>query len=160
MTRLFPTAVFAVSLAIASPLPAQSLQAAYDAATTGDWAVVYANVQPLAEQGNAEAQLFMSSLYGDGSHVQRDQVEAARWTRLSAVQGYADAQYAMGSRYLHGSGLPQDDVLAHIWFELATLNGNVWAAGNPDRAQLTSAQLADAQNRINTCVSTNYQTCE
>lgn len=160
MTKFLPATVFAIAVTVINPVSAQSLQAADDASETGDWATVYANVQPWAVQGNAEAQAWLGTLYRDGSHVERDAVEGARWTRLSAMQGYADAQYAMGDIYALGIGVPQDDVLAHIWLEVATLNGNVWAAGNPNRAHLTSAQLADAQVRINTCVTSNYQNCQ
>lgn len=160
MTKFLSAVVFAAAVAVISPVSAQSIQAADDASRTGDWATVYTNIQPLAAQGNAEAQAWLGSLYRDGHHVARDAVEGARWARLSAMQGNADAQYTMGDLYARGDGVPQDDVLAHIWLELATRNGNVWAAGNPNRARLTSAQIADAQVRINTCVSSNYQNCQ
>lgn len=160
MNKFLSVAVFAAAVAVISPVSSQSIQAADAASRTGDWATVYANIQPLAAQGNAEAQAWLGSLYRDGHHVGRDAVEGARWTRLSAMQGYAESQYAMGDIYALGVGVPQDDMLAHIWLELATLNGNVWAAGNPNRARLTSAQLADAQIRINTCVTSHYQNCQ
>ena len=51
---------------------------------------------PLAEQGNALAQLVIGSMYELGKGVQQDYSEAAKWYKLSAEQGNAGAQNLLG----------------------------------------------------------------
>ena len=45
----------------------------------------------LAEQGDAESQLKLGSMYSRGKGVPQDYGEAVRWYRKSAEQGYAKA---------------------------------------------------------------------
>ena len=65
-----------------------------------------------AEQGNAQAQLFVGVMSQDAS-------ESAKWTRLAADQGNAEAQLFLGTLYDSGSGVPQDDAEAVKWIRLA-----------------------------------------
>jgi len=46
-----------------------------------------------AEQGLAEAQNNLGSMYSKGQGVPQDYQEAVKWFRLSAEQGYAQAQF-------------------------------------------------------------------
>ena len=55
-----------------------------------------------AEQGAAEAQYNLGSMYADGRGVPKDEAEAARWYRLAADQGDASAQFMLA-----GAGRPQ-----------------------------------------------------
>ena len=45
-----------------------------------------------AEQGNADAQVSLGSVYLTGQGVQQDSVEAIAWFRRAAEQGHADGQ--------------------------------------------------------------------
>ena len=72
-----------------------------------------------AEQGNAEAQFMVASLYADGTVLEQDLVEAAEWYRRSAEQGFAQSFIPLAQAYLAGEGVPQDFVSAHLWFNIA-----------------------------------------
>ena len=117
--------------------------AAYD---RQDYAAALQLCRPLAEKGDARAQLSLGGMYYNGQGVQQDYVEAARWTRKGAEQGYAPAQADLGVMYWNGQGVPQDVVLAYMWLSLA-------AAQEPDAveerdvaaSQMTRDEIAEAQ---------------
>ena len=76
-----------------------------------DYAVAVQLCRPLAEKGDARAQLSLGGMYYNGQGVQQDYAEAAKWTRKAAEQGYAPAQADLGVLYWNGRGVPQDVVL-------------------------------------------------
>jgi hypothetical protein len=78
----------------------------------------------LAEQGDAEAQLEIGSMYSLGWGVPQDFAEAAKWFRLSAEQGNAAAQGDLAYCYQKGKGVPQDYVEAAKWFRLSAEQGD------------------------------------
>jgi TPR repeat protein len=83
-----------------------------------------------------------------GQGVRRNNVEAAKWFRLSANQGYAEAQRSLALLYATGQGVPQDYVLAHMWLNLSAAQGNEPAAYERDslaEQHMTPAQIAEAQ---------------
>ena len=85
----------------------------------GEYATAYRLLRPLAEQGDALAQLDVSILFYGGLGVPQDYAEAVKWCRKAADQGQPNAQAALGSSYEEGKGVPRDYVLAHMWFNLA-----------------------------------------
>ena len=102
----------------------QKGKAAYDA---GKYAEALRVFKPLAEQGNADAQLYLAGMYARGESVPQDEKEAARWVRLAAEKGNADAQWQQGYRYETGDGVPQDYKEALKWFRLAAEQGHAGA---------------------------------
>ena len=78
-----------------------------------------ADLQGLAEQGNAAAQFNLGVMYADGAGVTEDDEEAVRWFRPAAEQGSASAQFALGDMYARGAGVAQDTVIAYMWLSLA-----------------------------------------
>jgi len=75
-----------------------------------------------AQQGNAEAQTFVASLYVRGQGVAKDYDEAARLLRRAAEQGLASAQYQLSLPYLEGRGV-KDDAEAVLWNRKAAEQG-------------------------------------
>jgi len=61
-----------------------------------------------AEQGDAEAQYLLGSMYHDGDGVPQDYKEAVRWYTKSAEQWHEMAQYNLGVMYYKGNGVPRD----------------------------------------------------
>src|SRR6516164_1936864 len=61
---------------------------------------------PLAEGGNADAQVLLGRMYMMGQGVNQDRDRAMKWFKSAAAQGNAEAQFFIGSMYL----LPQQDV--------------------------------------------------
>jgi TPR repeat protein len=81
-----------------------------------DYASALREFKPLAQQGNAEAQLRLSWLYANGQGVPQDYKTAVKWYRLAAKQGNAPAQYNLGLMYSKGRGVVQDDKTAVKWY--------------------------------------------
>lgn len=94
---------------------------AYD---RGDYATALRELRPLAEQGNAAAQLSLGVMYATGRGVPQDYTEALRWYRLAVKQGKAEAPSLMGVQYEKGQGMPQEYVCAYT-FAAAKNKSNV-----------------------------------
>ena len=108
--------------AVAGPL--EDGEAAYQ---REDYATAYRLLRPLADQGNAEAQDMLGTMYVVGEGVPKDYSEAVKWYRRAADQGNADAQSHLGLMYHNGLGVPQDYVEAMKWCRLAADQGNAEA---------------------------------
>ena len=78
---------------------AQDLETGYSAYNDGNYSLALENFVPLAESGDAAAQLELGVMYNFGQGVLQDDTEAVRWHRLSAEQGHARAQYYLGLMY-------------------------------------------------------------
>jgi len=87
-------------------------------------------LRPLAEQRNAEAQIYLGLLYAKGQGVPQDYAEAARWYRKAAEQGDALGQYNLGFMYQRGQGVPQDYAEAARWYRKAAEQGQANAQYN------------------------------
>lgn len=118
----------------------------------GDYATAWKLWRPLAERGNASAQVFLGGLFESGHGVEMNPSEAARWYGLAALQGDANGQFFLGRMYDEGKGLPQDSVLAYKWFDLACAHYSV----EPERtiacsyrarlaSTMTPEQIAEGQ---------------
>jgi TPR repeat protein len=111
---------------------AQDFVAGLPAFYSGDYATALREWTPLAEQGDALAQVILGLMYNNGEGVPQDHAEALRWYRLAAAQGYAEAQVDLGLMHDLGRGVPQDDAEALRWYRLAAAQGNA-------KAQLTTS---------------------
>ena len=83
----------------------------------------------LANQGNAEAQYKLASMYYDGTGVWRgpNLEEAARWFKLAAENGLPKAQNKLGDLYsnvVEMTGVAHDDKEAVRWYKLAVAKGH------------------------------------
>ena len=93
------------------------------------------SLKVLAEKGDQVAQYNLGVMYRDHpesktlSHVLKDDAEAAKWFRKSALQGYAEAQYALGQKYAYGVGKDEKEEAAK-WFRKAAEQGFVGAQKN------------------------------
>ena len=76
-----------------------------------------------AEQGLADAQHNLASMYAGGEGVPRDREVAVGWFLLAADQGHAPSQYRIGLMFAEGQGLPEDDEEAVLWYNLAAEQG-------------------------------------
>ncbi len=86
-----------------------------------DYATALKELTPLADQGNAEAQLILGKIYMKGQGVLKDPDQAIKWFKASATQGNADAQFFLGSIYV----LPRKDIVEGVkWLRLSAEQGN------------------------------------
>lgn len=125
------TSVLTIVLSSAfSPLAAQNFDKGLKAYDAGDYDTAQKEWEPLAEQGNIEAQYNLGFMYHKGQGLIQDKAEAVKWYRLAAAQAYSYAQLNLGAMYRNGTGLPQDFVEAANWFRLAAEQGNPIAQDN------------------------------
>jgi TPR repeat protein len=104
MKRLILTAVLLLATGVwAGPL--EDASAAY---ARGDYAAELRITRPLAAKGEAWAQGFLGSSYGNGHGVIQDYAEAAKWYKLAVAQGNANALHNLGWMYYNGQGVLQD----------------------------------------------------
>jgi TPR repeat protein len=79
--------------------------------------------RPLAEGGNAEAQLFLGHAFARGRGVDPDPRQSFAWYLEAARQGLPEAQYQVGLKYEVGDGVPVDAAEAEYWYQRATSGG-------------------------------------
>ena len=83
-----------------------------------------------AEEGDAEAQLFLGVCYHNGHGVAQSDEQAVFWFRKAAEQGNATAQLFLALCYEAGRGGPQSDEQAVFWFKKAAEQGDAEAQFN------------------------------
>ena len=81
------------------------------------------------EQGDAEAQYELGTIYFKGIGIEKNSAEAWKWikaafTWIAAEKGHIDAQYQLGYLYEKGFGITQDTNLAILWYNKAAKNNH------------------------------------
>ncbi|HHF5802937.1 TPA: tetratricopeptide repeat protein [Haemophilus influenzae] len=123
-TALFGASVFSFQSTAWADTLEQQFQQGSEATTRGDYQTTFKFLLPLAEQGNAQAQLMLGNMYANGLGVKQDDVEAVKWYRKAAEQGVANAQAILGFLYFLGKrGVQVNKSLAKEWFGKACDNG-------------------------------------
>jgi len=84
-------AAFAIWAVLATPVAAQKIDAGQAAYEAGDYATALENFQPLAEQGNAVAQVTLGFMYANGQGVPQDIVLAHMWFNIASANGSENA---------------------------------------------------------------------
>ncbi|MGA9527725.1 MAG: tetratricopeptide repeat protein [Terriglobales bacterium] len=79
----------------------------------------------LAEQGDAEAQWRLGTLYRNGDGVRQSDTDANDWFRRAAEQRYVPAMSSLGSQYWAGRGVSQDYNKAYFWYDVALAQGDL-----------------------------------
>jgi len=99
------------------------LQKGVNAFNEGDYETALTECQPLAEEGNIEAQFCVGRLYANGFGVAMDDALALKWYGLAAAGGHAEAQYNLGVMHANGWGVQMNDVPAAGFYLLAAEQG-------------------------------------
>lgn len=120
----------------ASPLPARQVKA-------------FADLEKLADQGDADAQWQLGVRYHNGEEVPRDDAEAVAWFFRAAEQGHALAQATLGAYYWAGRGVPQDLSKAYFWSTLALAQGDENSRSRLEglASQMTKSQVSSARQQ-------------
>jgi|GEM_PF-1024363 len=85
---------------------------------------VFAQFLALAQEGNAEAQEAVGSMYITQQGVAFDRCEATYWQDKAARAGRTKAQASLGYSYANGDGVIRDFDLAYLWLMTAAKNGD------------------------------------
>lgn len=101
-----------------------------DAAMREDFVEAARLFKRAAEQGHAEAQLYLGLLYKEGKGLPKNDNKSANSFRKAAEQGSAEAQFNLGLMYYMGRDLPQDYAESVKWYRLAAKQGNAYAQAN------------------------------
>ena len=94
----------------------------------GDYGPALSEFQPLAAQGEPQAQFYLGVSYQKGWGVIADPTKAAQWYRRAADQGFTKAQHNLALLFLRGEGVAADAAQARAWFERAAQQGDMRAA--------------------------------
>ncbi len=127
-------AVGLVCLLLATAIPVErgfaqtgGFEAGFSAYAAGDYATAFAEWEPLARAGDAEAEHGLGLLYQSGRGVERNLVRAAAWFRRAASSGMARAQAELGDMYARGDGMARNMTWAVNWWRKAADQGNTRA---------------------------------
>lgn len=77
-----------------------------------------------ANDGDADAQGALGSMYGRGIYVDLDYDKSFYWWKKAAENGVANAQGKIGALYALGCGVAQNYELAYYWTRKAVENGS------------------------------------
>ncbi len=101
-----------------------SFQAGEDAYVNNDYQTAFQQWEPLARQGNKEAQNMLGYMYRNAQGLPQNFEKARYWYQQAADQGYDRAQNNLGVMHRLGLGGPQDYEEAFHWFHRAAEQGN------------------------------------
>jgi uncharacterized protein len=99
----FTLALFALPGGAVAGLPE-----ALKALIAGDYATADKELRPIAEGGDARAQVFLARMYRDARNPERNPTEALAWFRRAADAGSAEARYWIGVMQAVGDGTEKD----------------------------------------------------
>ena len=98
----------------------EQAMAAYNA---GNYKQAFHLLQPLAQQGDAEAQNNLGAMYNNGQGVVQSYQQAMAWYQKAANQGSAAAQFNLGVMHEKGRGVAQNYQQAMMWYQKAANQG-------------------------------------
>ncbi len=102
---------------------AESFEEGKEAYQAKDYNRALEILEPLAEQGNSQAQVTLGIMYDNGHGVPLDQSEAIKWYIKAAKQGVPVVQHDVGVKYFQGQGVKQDYEQAAYWWEQSASAG-------------------------------------
>lgn len=121
MTKyLIPLFLFLVFSINAS---AASFEEGREAYFSKDYEKALSILKPLAEKGNAKAQVTLGTMYDFGHGVEKDVLTAVDWYEKAAAQGNSLVQHDLGVKYFRGMGIAQNYEKAAAWWRMAADNG-------------------------------------
>lgn len=88
-----------------------------------DYARALREFLPLADDGNARAQMYLGGMYLFGFSVPRSPATAFKWYQQAAHQGLPWAQYNLASLYYAGKGTDKSREKALQWYRKAARQG-------------------------------------
>ncbi len=99
---------------------------------------------------------------GMAAYNRGDYMPAVRLFRPLAEAGNPKAQSVIGVMYRKGEGVARSSARAFMWFSLAAARGDTRAKTELHEVSrdMTPAEIAQAQDMMQTCEASNYRQCE
>ncbi len=123
------TLLLGLALGLASPAARSDLPSALKALAGGNFAEAVVQLRPLAEGGNAVAQVALGQVLRNPANPQRDSAEALEWFTKAAEQEHADGLFWLGVMHRLGEAVPKDSDQALQLWQKAAEAGSVAAQG-------------------------------
>ena len=101
-----------------------NFQRGVEAFQQGNYAAALADLEPVAEAGNPEAQFRLAEMYANGLGVAQNDMVAVQWYERAAEQDLAAAQLELAELHAAGRGVAASDAMAAKWYEAAAGQGN------------------------------------
>ncbi len=117
--------VLAISLLISIPANSGPIEDGFIAFKQGDKELAYKHWLPLAIQGDARSQFFLSMLYENWTGGAEDRKNAKRWLTASANNGFVPAIFNLGNNYHQGRYGAINNKMAEYWWTQAAVQGFV-----------------------------------
>lgn len=129
---LFLLSALSIGVFAKTPVDSEStaFRSAIEAYQEKRFQAAFELLEPLAKQGNRDAQYNLAVLYQDGLGVLPDDERAFYWYRESAKQGLAEAQFVTAWLYSQGKGVVQDYEQAVFWYQKAANQNHIEAQNN------------------------------
>jgi hypothetical protein len=110
------------------------------------------DLSKMAEQGDAEAQWRLGTLYRSGDGVTKSDTEAVDWFHRAAEQKFVPALTALGYQYGAGLGVKQDYNKSYFWYDVALASGDENAEANLEKLtnELTQDEVATIHQQAKT----------
>jgi hypothetical protein len=121
---------------------AESFEAGFEAFKEGQYGIAIEQWQPLAEDGDARAQLGLARIYADPSRGDERFAEAVALYKRAASAGMTAAMIDLGELYFAGRRVPQDYAQARMWYALA---GERESALGRDRLEALDALMTPGE---------------
>jgi hypothetical protein len=119
-----------LAAAFAAPLPAHAdLAGGMAALAEAQYDKALAELKPLAEAGDGEAQYQLGRIHENGWGVRASYQEAATWYHRAADRGHVPAMIRLAEFSLDGAAGPRNRREAYDWFMQAALKGDPRAMG-------------------------------
>jgi hypothetical protein len=118
-----------------------------------------ADLQTLANQGDADAQWQLGLRYHNGEGVPRSDSQAMLWFQMAAEQGHVTAQSALGAYYWVGRGVSRDLSKSYFWSEIAMAQGDDISKSRLEglSSQMTQAQVSAARQQAEVWIRQHNQ---
>lgn len=133
--------MFTIALSSLAFSPASAGEQCADAYNESNWSLALERCEAAAEQGDAEAQHYLGSMYVAGDGVEENYAEAVRWFQLGAEQDHLWSIASLGMMYQFGFGVEVDYSEAMRLFRLAAKRGD-------QVAQMSMGQMYEEGNGV------------
>ena len=145
MNKLLP--LLTLFILLSTPAFAEpDLNTGRQALKARDYNTALANLQPLANDHNADAAYHMCGMYYLAQGVPKNDAEAARFCHIAAEKGHVEAMYNLALMYQKGEGIGQDMNEATRWYAAAAARGHKDARFNYKQIQVANTPRAQSQN--------------
>lgn len=107
--------------------PGAKLYKGWKALKDGNYALALAELQPLAEQGDSDAQAYLGGMYRRGQGVEQDYRKAFEWYEKAAESGDVVSLSTLGWMYESGRGVGKNYARAADAYERASSQNYAYA---------------------------------